>query len=63
MRHLGFEDGGIGIDQPVGSVFLDEVILIIQRRPPEPAGRRSDLLERRHDVLPNLQQATGRTAA
>src|SRR3954464_14965442 len=53
MRHLGFEDGGIGVDQPMRAVFLDQVIPVIKRGPAEPAGRRSDLLQRRHDVLPS----------
>jgi hypothetical protein len=45
----------------MGAVFLDQVIPIIERGPAEPAGRRSDLLERRHDVLLDLHGAADRT--
>ena len=48
VGHLGFENGGIGIDQAMGAVLLDEIIPIVQRGAAEPGRRRTDFLQRRH---------------
>ena len=51
VGHLGFEDRGIGIDQPVRAIFLHQMIPVVQRGAAEPGRLRSDFLQRRHVAL------------
>jgi len=52
IRHFGFKNRRVGVDQPMGAVFLDEMIPIVQRGAAEAGRRRVDLFQSRHDALP-----------
>ncbi len=51
LRHLGFEDRRIGVDQPVRAILLDQILPVVERGATEAGRRRADFLQRRHVLL------------
>ena len=51
MRHLGFENRRVGVDQAVRLVLLHQIIPVVERRAADPGRGRADFLERRHGAI------------
>ena len=43
VGHLGFEDVGIDVDQPMRTLFVDQIVPVVERDRRKPARRRTDL--------------------
>ena len=52
LRHLGFEDRRIGVDQPMRAVLLDQIVPVVQRRAANATLRHRDFFDSRHSGPP-----------